>query len=223
MASLPTDEARGLASLLADMGHQLRTPLNGVVGMAGVLGQTRLDPGQQQMAQVIESSGRTLHALLGDILDLARLEAGGFELDEQPFNLAEVAEALQRKLAPELLTRGAALRLVLSPMTRAAEVMGDETVMRQLLYRLMKRAIAAAGTGEVTIGLALGSDGGVVIEVDGAGSAGHAVEVGAELDLPLCRALAKAMGGALEVQPGPAGGEGGYRLLLPLRLYEAAA
>lgn len=223
MASLPTDEARGLASLLADMGHQLRTPLNGVVGMAGVLGQTRLDPGQEQMAQVIESSGRTLHALLNDILDLARLEAGGFDLDERRFNLAEIAEALQRKLAPELLTRGAALKLVFSPATRSAEVMGDEAVVRQLLSRLMKRAVVNAGAQEVTVSLALGSDGGVAIEIEGGGPGGHAVEAGADLDLPLCRALVRAMGGELEVQPGPAGGEGGYRLLLPLRLYEAAA
>jgi signal transduction histidine kinase len=205
------------------MGHQLRTPLNGVVGMAGVLGQTRLDPGQQQMAQVIESSGRTLHLLLNDILDLARLEAGGFELDEQPFNLAEIAETLQRKLAPELLTRGTALKLVLSPSARSAEVRGDEAVLRQLLSRLLKRAIAIAGPHEVTVALALGSDGGVVAEIDAAGASGHAVEVGADLDIPLCSALAQAMGGALEVRPGAAGGEGAYRLLLPLRRCEAAA
>jgi signal transduction histidine kinase len=218
MSSPPADEARRLASLLADLSHQLRTPLNGVVGMAGVLGQTRLDSGQQQMAQVIESSGRTLNALLSDILDLARLEAGRFELDERPFNLADLAEAVQRKLQPELLGLGAALKLRISPMTRAAEVLGDEAVTRQLLTRLVRRALAG-GAGEVGLGLTLGADGGAIVQVDACGPTRACAEAGADLDLPLCRALAQAMGGALEVL----GGEGGWRLLLPLRLCEAAA
>jgi signal transduction histidine kinase len=223
MPFLIADEADRLASLLSDMGPQLRTPLNGVIGMAGVLGQTRLDPGQQQMAQVIESSGCALNGLLNDILDLARLEAGSFELDERPFNLAEVAEGLQRRLAPELVARGAALKLKLSPRAAAIEVIGDEAVVRQLLSRLVRRALACVGRSELCVDLTLGADGGVAIEIDGMAPAARATEAGADIELALCRRLSAAMGGALEVKPGPAGGDAGYRLLLPLQLCEAQA
>jgi signal transduction histidine kinase len=222
MSSPQADEACRLAPLLADLGHQLRTPLNGVVGMAGVLGQTRLDPGQQQMAQVIESSGRTLHAMVGDILDLARLEAGRFVLEERPFSLAEAAEALQRRLAPDLLSRGAVLRLSVSPRARSAEVLGDEAVTRQLLSRLVRRALARCD-GEVGLSLSLGADGGLLAEIESAAGPRRSMELGAELDIPLCRALAQAMGGALEIRRSGSGEEGSYRLLLPLRLCEAAA
>lgn len=223
MASLYADEARRLAPLLADMGHQLRTPLNGVVGMAGVLGQTRLDPGQQQMAQVIESSGRALNAMINDILDLARLEAGCFEMEQRPFNLAEVAELLQRRLAPELVSQGASLRLRVSSRAAAVDVIGDEAVVRQLLSRLVRRALACVGNADLMVGLTLGADGGVVIDIEGMAPAMGSTDAAADLELALCSALSAAMGGALEATAHPAGGDAGYRLLLPLRLCEAQA
>lgn len=222
MALSPADETLGLAAILCDMAHQLRTPLNGVVGMAGVLGQTRLDPGQEQMTQVIESSGRALNAILSDVLELARLEAGQFKAEDRPFSLAEAAEALQRRLAPELLSKGAALKLRLSPRVGAAEVIGDETAVRQLLCRLVRRALASAGQGEVELSAMIGADGGVLVEIECRPSRPVAGEASG-LDLAICRALAAAMGGTLQVTGEGEAGEGGCRLLLPLPLCEARA
>lgn len=219
MALSPADETPGLAVILSDMAHQLRTPLNGVVGMAGVLGQTRLDPGQEQMAQVIESSGRALNGIVGDLLELARLEAGRFKAENRPFSLAEAAEALQRRLAPDQLSKGASLKLTLSPRVSAAEVVGDEAAVRQLLCRLVRRALASAGEGEVELRVLIGADGGVLVEIECRPSGPGAGEE-SDLDLAICRALAAAMGGALKLTENP---EGDARLLLPLPLCEARA
>src|SRR5690606_13054877 len=73
------------SQFLANMSHEIRTPLNGVIGVAQALARTELTPKQQEMLQLIHSSGQTLQVLLSDILDLARVESGRLELTPEPF------------------------------------------------------------------------------------------------------------------------------------------
>ena len=82
---------------LATMSHEMRTPLNGVLGMIGLLLDSPLNARQRQQAQLIRSSGQTLLAVLNDILDLSKIEAGRMDLELQPFPLADTVRAVLGK------------------------------------------------------------------------------------------------------------------------------
>src|SRR5690606_2657964 len=87
---------RAKSEFLANMSHEIRTPLNGVIGVAQALSGTPMNERQQEMVELIRSSGATLQHLLSDILDLARVESGRMELRNEPFDLARaVKEAAQ--------------------------------------------------------------------------------------------------------------------------------
>ena len=78
--------AEAKSEFLAVMSHEIRTPLNGVMGMAQALSTTKLDPRQRKMLQVVQTSSETLLALLNDILDLSKIEAGMIDLEETHFS-----------------------------------------------------------------------------------------------------------------------------------------
>jgi PAS domain S-box-containing protein len=121
-AALQSAQAASIAKseFLANMSHEIRTPLNGVLGMAQVLAQTELTPRQREMMDVILGSGRVLNALLSDILDLAKVEAGEVELEPAPFNLRTGLAAAAATFEGLALQKGLTFSLEFAPASKIA-------------------------------------------------------------------------------------------------------
>jgi signal transduction histidine kinase/ActR/RegA family two-component response regulator len=138
---------------LATMSHEMRTPLNGVLGMIGLLLDSPLDPRQRQHAALIRSSGQTLLAVLNDILDLSKIEAGRMELELQPFHLADTVRDVVGLLRERAEARGLALQLTLAPGL-PVQLLGDASRLRQVLFNLIGNALKFTEQGGVVVTLA---------------------------------------------------------------------
>jgi signal transduction histidine kinase len=148
---------RAKSQFLANMSHEIRTPLNGVLGVADVLSTTELSAQQQELVGVIQTSGALLNGLLGDLLDLARAEAGVAELRPQPESLAEVAGSVRRLHAPRAAQKGLDLRLEIGPGAEAWAAC-DGMRLRQVIGNLVSNAIKFTEAGGVTIALERAGD-----------------------------------------------------------------
>ncbi|OYX27187.1 MAG: hypothetical protein B7Z10_00985 [Rhodobacterales bacterium 32-66-7] len=143
--------SRAKSDFLAAMSHEMRTPLNGVLGMVEVLDRRLEDPAQSALLQVIRESGEHLLTVINDILDLAKIEAGHLVLAEAPFDLADV---LLRVAAIHRLNAGKkGLRLVtmIAGEHQQALRLGDEQRLIQILHNLIGNAIKFTDTGEVRV------------------------------------------------------------------------
>jgi PAS domain S-box-containing protein len=133
--------------LLANMSHELRTPLNAVIGLADLLLLERdpLMPRQREYLEGIASSGRHLLALVNDVLDLAKIEAGKQQLDLQPVAVHEALEEALVTIMPLAGARG----VILEPATIAAvpPVRADRVRLLQILYNLMSNAVKFTDRG----------------------------------------------------------------------------
>jgi len=135
---------------LATMSHEIRTPLNAVVGMTDLLARTPLTPEQHEAVSTIRASSQLLLRLVGDILDLAKIEAGKLELEEAPFNLRECLDHALRLVRPTAQAKGLALDLSLEPGL-PDEVSGDSTRLTQILVNLLANAVKFTARGAVTL------------------------------------------------------------------------
>lgn len=141
---------RTKSAFLAQMSHEIRTPLNGVLGMADALANTRLEPGQAQMVDVIRDSGTTLLALLNDVLDLAKIEAGRVELECIDYSVTDIVRSAEAVFAARAAEKAIALCVELEPEA-AVWCRGDPTRVRQVLYNLLSNAVKFTQSGTVTI------------------------------------------------------------------------
>lgn len=143
------------SAFLAAMSHEIRTPLNGVLGMADLLARSSLHEDQRHMLDIIRESGWSLLAVLDDILDLSRLEAGKLELETRPFNLPLLLGRLESLHSAAAHSKGLAFEVVLRGDGR--ERVGDPMRITQILQNLIGNAIKFTASGQVRVEIEAGS------------------------------------------------------------------
>jgi len=138
------------SAFLATMSHEVRTPMNAVIGMTSLLLDTNLTPEQQEFVGTIRQSGDALLTVINDILDFSKIEAGKMELEHQPFDLRECLEGALDLVAPRAADKGLDLAYELGEQVPAA-VFGDVTRLRQILANLLSNAVKFTDQGEVLV------------------------------------------------------------------------
>lgn len=137
---------------LATVSHEFRTPLNGILGMADLLGDTRLDPEQATYVGALRTSGEALLSLVDDILDVAKVEAGKLELAPAPFDPAQLIETVCELMAPRAQEKGLEIAASIAP-DLPARLVGDRDRLRQILLNLVGNAVKFTAEGGVGISL----------------------------------------------------------------------
>jgi signal transduction histidine kinase/CheY-like chemotaxis protein len=135
---------------LANISHEMRTPLNAMIGLSYLLMDTPLNTEQTPYVENIRNSGENLLALINDLLDVSKIEAGQLVLDEVEFNPASLVEGIAVLVAPQAHAKG--LELVVKPMLDVpANVIGDPGRIRQILLNLLSNAVKFTQKGQIVI------------------------------------------------------------------------
>ena len=142
------DQAK--SSFLANMSHELRTPMNGVIGSASLLLDKGLDSEGRELVQTIRSSGATLLALIDDVLDLSKIEAGQLEIEDHPFDLESLLEDLVRTFLYNAHQRGNRIDMDWSEGL-CTHVRADGVRIRQVLMNLLSNAVKFTERGIISL------------------------------------------------------------------------
>jgi PAS domain S-box-containing protein len=240
------------SAFLASMSHELRTPLNAIIGFTGTLLQDLAGPlnqEQRKQLEIVRGSGRHLLALVNDVLDISKIEAGHLEVACEPFDLPCSMARVLGIVAPLAEKKGLALQTRIS--SELNQAVGDERRFEQILLNLLSNAIKFTERGEVVLAAERISD----FKLPGSDAMGPAVRVrvtdtgggikpedlvtlfqpfrqidsslsrsheGTGLGLAICRRLATLMGGAVAAESVP--GKGSiFIVTLPLERLAAPA
>ncbi|MCC5988718.1 MAG: PAS domain S-box protein [Pararhodobacter sp.] len=235
---------RAKSEFLANMSHEIRTPLNGVLGMADLLAETPLHEEQRAMLNTIRESGWSLLALINDILDLARVEAGKMALEARPFDLGALMKRLTALHGANAQSKGIALDLRIDPESGGAlHRIGDETRIMQVVHNLLGNAVKFTEKGGVRVLIRAEDPAQLVISLRDSGIGMNSEQLarifepfeqaetgivrrygGTGLGMSIVRRLVALMNGTIEVDSSPGvGTEVVLRLAVPVAPPEAAA
>lgn len=141
---------RAKSRFLAMASHEIRNPLNGIIGMGGLLLDTTLTPEQTTYARAVKTSGEALMALIEELLDYSKIEAGKLDLDQRPFALSTLIEEVTELLAPRAQAKGLEIAAYVDERL-PLEVVGDAARLRQVLLNLAGNAIKFTAHGGVAL------------------------------------------------------------------------
>jgi len=150
-AKAAAEEAnKSKSEFLANMSHEIRTPLNGVIGMSNLLTDTPLTNDQKELTTTLKASATTLLSLIEDILDISKIEAGRFSIEETNYDLHSLINNTVSMLKVQAETKGITLTYNISPVT-PYDLVGDPHHLRQVLINLIGNAIKFTEIGGVKL------------------------------------------------------------------------
>ncbi len=215
--ALAAKASRAKSVFLSMMSHEMRTPLNGVLGMAEVMALGELPNGQRRNLDVIQKSGRVLLGLLTDLLELSRLESGGVALEDGVIDAALLIDFGRAHCQGLTEDKDVVVNIGLSPEASGLWT-GDDKAVRQILQALLSNAVKFTDQGEIDIRLHY-RDGCLILRVQDTGVGIPAARLeaifescvqadgsitrrhdGSGLGLAICRNLVALMGGEIEVE-----------------------
>jgi signal transduction histidine kinase/CheY-like chemotaxis protein len=216
--------SRAKSRFLAVVSHEVRTPLNGILGMADLLIDTPLTPEQQTYARAVKTSGDALLGLIEEILDFSKIEAGRLDLESVPFDLPSLVTDVVELIAPRAQSKGIEVAADIGEDV-PSRVVGDAARLRQVLLNLAGNAVKFTDRGGVALAVDRGSDGQIRFEISDTGP-GVEPEVrsrifqefeqgdatlarrhgGTGLGLSIAARIVERMGGTIALDRAPEGG-----------------
>ncbi len=219
-AALASAQAKG--QFLANVSHEVRTPLNGILGLLQLIDPSELPEPESEYLREVHKSGRSLLAIVNDLLDLSKIEAGEMRLESVPFDLGSMMQEIAVNYASAAAAKGIELVTEIDPDV-PSEVCGDPLRLRQVLSNLLNNALKFTNEGEVRMSIRVlsrdenhaelelrVSDTGVGVSEEQAQSIFRPFSQadasttrnygGTGLGLPICTQFVELMGGSLELQ-----------------------
>lgn len=207
------------SAFLANMSHEIRTPLNAIVGFSGLLNSTDQTEEREEYVRIIEDNNELLLQLIGDILDLSKIEAGTLEFVETPVDVNALIEETVKSLQPRAETKG--LSIVFRDRLPECTILVDHNRLKQVLINLITNSIKFTELGSITVGYTLQKDGVLRFYLTDTGcgiSPERQADIfmrfvklnsfaqGTGLGLSICKTIVDRMGGKIGVESEPGKG-----------------